>query len=148
MSSAMPSAPYPPYYHDDEPRRWLSAGLTALFVLIGLAIVIAVMAPMMRGAMPMWAINWSPGDWLLQLLVLGVVIWIAVWIFRLIFWSATGMPYGPHRYYSHRAYRDYYRPWPMGLDPAVAVARERFARGEITREQLDQIVRDLGHATV
>ena len=30
-------------------------------------------------------------------------------------------------------------------DPAVDAARERYARGEITKEQLDQIVKDLGY---
>lgn len=30
-------------------------------------------------------------------------------------------------------------------DPAVDAARERYARGEITKEQLDQIMKDLGY---
>ncbi len=31
-----------------------------------------------------------------------------------------------------------------GTDPAVVIARERFARGEIAKEELDEIVRALG----
>lgn len=42
--------------------------------------------------------------------------------------------------------RSSYRAGPRygGGDPARAIARRRYARGEITREQYEQIVRDLG----
>jgi uncharacterized membrane protein len=48
-------------------------------------------------------------------------------------------PYNRQRYWRRR-YRDY---WAPDDDDAVQVLRQRYARGEITREQLEQMTRDL-----
>ncbi len=68
-------------------------------------------------------------------LLLLLILWLAFFVLRVAFWSqrhryrryggGPGGGYGPHR------------------DPARMIARERYARGEITREQLDQILTDL-----
>ncbi len=144
MSTSLTSNPYPTYYRDDEPRRWMYGGLAALFVLIGIAIVASVTFPIMRGEMPNWSVTMTPGNWLLQLIAIVVTIWIALWLFRILFRSLAGPSYSP--YYRYRyAHRDDYGHWPIAADPSLGIARERFARGEITREQLEQITRDLGH---
>ena len=127
-----------PYY---DPRRWLYAGLVALFALLGVSILIAVAVPVIRGEVPAWQISEAPWDWLLGLLGVVIAIWIAVAIVRVVAWGVLGPGYA----YRHdrRAWRHYYRHWGGPFDDAVATARERYARGEISRDQLDQIVHDL-----
>jgi len=65
-------------------------------------------------------------------LLLFLLIMVAFFVIRVALWS------GRRRYYG------YGRPQGMHRDPAVMVARQRYARGEITREQYDQIMTDLG----
>jgi uncharacterized membrane protein len=63
-------------------------------------------------------------------LLLFFIVWISFFVIRILLWSGRSRggygPRGPHR------------------DPAVMMARQRYARGEITREQYDQIMTDLG----
>jgi len=66
-------------------------------------------------------------------LLVFLLLWIVFFAVRLVFWTRRGYGGyggrgGPHRY----------------PDPAVMVVRQRYARGEITREQFDQIMSDLG----
>ena len=74
----------------------------------------------------MW--GWYEGGWwmlfggVIFILFWGAVIWLAVWAVRR--FSAGNPPGGNH----------------TPLD----IARERYARGEITREQFEQIKKDLG----
>ena len=132
---------YPARSWDDDPRRWLLAGVSALLVLVGVAVVISVAIPLFRGATPSWEITSPPWSWVVGLIGLLIAIWMIAWVIRIFAWGLWGPAYGwgnRHRFYHH-----YYRDWAMGYDPAVVTARERYARGEITREQFDQIVRDL-----
>jgi uncharacterized membrane protein len=55
-------------------------------------------------------------------------IFAVFWFIRWAFWPWRG--YGPRRY------------WRYG-DQAYYILRERYARGEITKEQFDQMTRDL-----
>jgi putative membrane protein len=72
-----------------------------------------------------------PGAWAGFLLVF-LLLWIAFFAMRVVFWTRRG--YGGYGGYGGpRRYRD----------PAMMIARQRYARGEITREQFDQIVSDL-----
>lgn len=73
---------------------------------------------------------------------------VIVGIVLLIVWAARS---GEHQHM--HAGGPYYRlpQQPPGggypqRDPAVDVARERYARGEITKEQLDEIMRTLGYS--
>jgi uncharacterized membrane protein len=144
VSSSSSSDQRPESYVDAglDPRRWLYAGLTALFVLIGVAILVAVAVPASRGQLPSWSTDVAPWNWILGLIGILIAIWIVMWLVRLLLWGAWGTPY----YYPHSRhyYRHYWAGGPFGPDPAVEIARERFARGEITQEQLDQILRQLG----
>jgi uncharacterized membrane protein len=144
MSTASPPYARPQSYVDAglDPRRWLLAGLAALFVLIGVSVVIAVAVPVLRGGSPTWSTDSAPWNWIVGLIGLLLAIWIVVWVVRIFTWGVWGAPYSPgywRHYYRHR----YYRGGPYSADPAVDIARERFARGEISQEQLDQILREL-----
>ncbi|MGA8543188.1 MAG: SHOCT domain-containing protein [Thermoplasmata archaeon] len=66
-------------------------------------------------------------------LLLFLLLWVSFFLIRMAFWSSRG----PRGYYR-------YRQRGMVRDPAVMAARQRYARGEITREQYDQIMTDLG----
>jgi len=69
--------------------------------------------------------------WFGGLLVILLIVWIGFMILRITWWTHRrwGGPYGRG-------------PGP-GHDPAPAIARARYARGEISREQFDQIMSDL-----
>jgi uncharacterized membrane protein len=62
-----------------------------------------------------------------------ILLWVSFFIIRMAFWSSRG-----YRGFQGR------RGQGTGRDPAVMAARQRYARGEITREQYDQIMTDLG----
>jgi len=62
-------------------------------------------------------------------LLLFLLLWVSFFVLRIALWSGRGRG-------------GYGRPG-MYRDPAVMVARQRYARGEITREQYDQIMTDL-----
>jgi putative membrane protein len=62
--------------------------------------------------------------------LLFLLVWIVFIVIRIAFWT-------------NRA-RGGYGPQGRRRDPAVMAARQRYARGEITREQYDQIMTDLG----
>jgi len=65
-------------------------------------------------------------------LLLFLILWIAFFVVRMVVWTRRGF-YGRWGYGGPRRY----------ADPAVMAARQRYARGEITREQFDQIMTDL-----
>lgn len=64
--------------------------------------------------------------------ILGVLLllWGTMLLLRVAFWA------GRRRY-------GYGGPAGRRFDPAILAARQRYARGEITREQFEQIVTDL-----
>jgi len=136
-----PPSPAPPWADAVDPRRWLYAGLAALFVLVGLSVVVSVLSSIWHGQVPSWSLSSAPWNWILGLIGIVIAVWIVVWMFRLLLWGVAGVPYhdGHWRHY----YRHYHRYGPFGPDPAAEIARERFARGEITQDQLDQILGQL-----
>lgn len=131
-------------YSYDDPRRWLYGALAALFVFLGLGIFLAILIPTLQGATPTFDFTSASWTWVWQLVALVVTIWVIFWVVRLVVWGVAG-PYEA-RYY-RRAWR-HYRDWGLGYDPALATARERYARGEISRDQFDQLAGDLGRAPV
>jgi uncharacterized membrane protein len=59
-----------------------------------------------------------------------LVVLLVLFTLRIVFWSRMwGYRGGPRR--------------SPGWDPAVVTARQRYARGEISREQYDQLMTDL-----
>jgi uncharacterized membrane protein len=128
-----------------ETRRHIVAGLTVIFSLIVLAIVVGVVASILSWQWPTGPVLWSSWSWLPTLIIVLLTLFIAVWVLRVIFWGLGMAPY--RRYYARHGSRYGYARRPFGGDSAVLIARERFARGEISKEQLDQIVRQLGEGS-
>ena len=125
-----------------DPRRWLFVGLAALSVLIGMAIVLDVAVSLWRNRAPSWSFGAAPWSWVFGLVGFLIAIWIVVWVFRVLFWGLWGGPFLGH-YWRHH-YWHYYPRGPFAPDPAIEIARERYARGEITPEQFDEIMQQLG----
>ena len=99
--------------------RWMWYGLAAMFVLIGVAAVLAVY----YGGLGTSSFNF---DWVWNIIGLLFVVWIFSMLIRGGWWG--------------RGYR-YRRRW-YGNDE-YQILRERYARGEITKEQFEQMTKDL-----
>ncbi|HLM92075.1 MAG TPA: SHOCT domain-containing protein [Thermoplasmata archaeon] len=125
---------YPPYT-GEAPRRpiwpWILLGGVVITIVL-LVVYLLYLGPFSGtgpGGRPYYP--FFGGFFLIFLLV-----WVGFFALRMALW---------------RGYRSRYPaghgqgPGPGGRrrDPAIMVARQRYARGEITREQYDQIVTDL-----
>jgi uncharacterized membrane protein len=99
---------------------WIWAPVGVLLTLGGIAIAVGLLYGRPQGPVP-----WFPffGFWafLWIFLLFGVVRWLL--------WPGWGYRWG---------WRGYWRG-----DDAVDIARERYARGEITKEQFEALIRDL-----
>ena len=109
---------------------WIAIGI-GIAAIVAIALVFVLLANGVIGSnsgpRPGWGV-W--GGFLLVFLI----VWIAFFVIRIALWTGRrGSGYGGYGRYGgpHR-------------DPAVMAARQRYARGEITREQFDQIMTDLG----
>ena len=103
-------------------RRLVVWGLVGLFVLVGISIALSWLFFSVRPVgtfYPFFPFGWFGGLFLFFL----ILVWVARWIF----WPWR-YAWGPH---GHRP------------DAAFQILRERYARGEITKEQYDQMARDL-----
>ncbi|MGI0132725.1 MAG: hypothetical protein ACREDK_06515 [Thermoplasmata archaeon] len=116
--------PSPPHEH----RHELAIVVGILLGLIATAFLLAIFlrpevmrAPSVVTFGGLWALFW-----------LLVVFLFVIWILRASIRGLTGSYHGPRRYGRH-----------FGMDPATQIVRERFARGELTRDQFDQMMRDL-----
>lgn len=120
------------YPHTNR-RRYVGIGLAVMLLLIGVATVIWALTPhpVVSGAS-------SGFGWPFGLFGLFFLLWFVFAIcarpWRRWWWGAPG--YGP---YGWRGYG--YRRW--GRDPALEALRERYARGELTKEPFDGMMRDL-----
>ena len=105
--------------------KWLWIGLAIMPVLIGAGVFLSIL---LNGS----AVLANPGSvWA----ILGPVIGFSFLFFWIFTWA--GHP-ASRRYWRRR----YWRYGPED-DEALQVLRARYARGEITKEQLDQMTRDL-----
>jgi putative membrane protein len=101
--------------------------------IIGIILVVGIAAaifffygPAAVGTYPYYGWWWFPFPWFFII----PVIFLAFFAFRWIFWGGWGG-------------RWYYQQYQ---DRALEILKERFARGEITKEQFEQIAKDLeGH---
>jgi uncharacterized membrane protein len=125
-----------------ELRRRMFAGLTGVLVLIALAAAVGIVGALLTGQWPSAPAAWTAWSWLPTLIIVILAVVVAVWVVRMIvtgFGGPTDLPR------VERPRRRYRYPIASGRwDSAVVVARERFARGEISEEQLDRILRQLG----
>ena len=141
--SATSNAPLPdrpPWGYEDS-RRWVHVGLAVLLALIAAAVALSIAAAVLNGVGLPGPAPSPPWDWIVGLIGVVIAIWLVVWIVRFVLWGLAGdLP--PGRYY-RRYYRRHHHDGIPGIDPATAIARERFARGEISSDQLAQILRTL-----
>jgi putative membrane protein len=113
-------------------RRIVGWGIIGLIALIGLSI-----------ALSLYFAPWRPGGgfdypfffpfhfgWLDAIFLIFIVFLVARWFFGL--WRGGG---GGGGYYSY--------PDQQRQNTAASIVRERYAKGEITKEQFEQMMRDL-----
>lgn len=105
-------------------------GLSVMLILLGIAAVISALNPV-RYATSTLQLPLIPrfgwiGSLIGSLIGLFILFFFLSWIFS---WP-----------WSSRRYRTYGLPWG---DSAVHIIRERYAKGEIAKEQFEQMMRDL-----
>lgn len=110
---------------------WAVVVLLGLFVLVPLA-VWAVLALM--GHAPAW--GFAPFGFLFFPFGFLLFLLFGFFLFRLAWW---GSGWGGRRW-GYWGPHGHWDGWPVG---AEEIARQRYARGELTREQFTQIVNDL-----
>jgi putative membrane protein len=103
-------------------RRIVSLGILGLIAMIGISIVLSLYFSTRHGAFyyPFFPFHFG---WLGGILLLLIIIWVARWLFWP--WRA--------RYYPYR-HQD---------EDAESILKVRYARGEIAKEQFEQMMRDL-----
>ncbi len=111
-------------------RRIIAFGLAAIVAVIALlgalALVIGISRPTGVGYYPFFP--FFGFGWIGALFAFFFVFWIGRWIFWGWGWGWGG--HYPRRYWRYR-------------DESYYIIRERYASGEITKDQYDQMMRDL-----
>ncbi len=111
-----------------HPRRWIGWGFAFLLVVIGISIVASLILFALRGA--------GTGAGFFPFFPFGFG-WIFFLLFFLFFWGMRWWGGWGWGWYGRGG-----RYWRYG-DDAHAILRTRYARGEITKDQFDQMMRDL-----
>ncbi len=109
-------------------RRLVSIGFVAFLILVGAAIAVSAVFYALRSPTapyPYFAFFPFGFGWFFGLFFL----FFLFWGFRWWMWGGRWR-YGPYRYWHHG-------------DSAEAILRERYARGEIGKDQFEQMMRDL-----
>ena len=115
--------------------HWLPIILGVVFAGVAAVLLLVLLFPAGFGlSSPPSPYRYGLGGFFLVFFVLIV----AFFIVRVAFWSTRTSRYG-RRYGRGGANGPYY-----GANRPVMVARMRYARGEISKEQFDQIMKDLG----
>jgi len=116
-------------------------GLVVLFVvLIVVALATAVLVPLAQGQSVSWSNFVSSYDWLVAAFIIILVIALALYATH----QTLGYPEGRRERRRRRRGRDEPIVSAPGPDTAVAIARERYARGEISSQQYNLILGELG----
>jgi putative membrane protein len=106
--------------------RYVAWGLLGLIILVGASIATSIIffAPRSSGTFypvfPFFPFHFG---------ILGVIFLIFI-----LFWIARWLLFGPWKGRYHAGYHE---------DDAHEILRERYAKGEITKEQFEQMIRDL-----
>ncbi len=128
--------PYPGGYPRGPPRRrvpWFFNGLFVLFAAVSVVLLLVLLFPASFGYHPV-AGGFGPFGLFGGFLLFFLFIMVVLGVVRIALWSSRG----------RGDYRSGYGGGGGGRRyGAFAIARERYARGEITREQFDQIMQDL-----
>jgi putative membrane protein len=115
-----------------RPHRWILVGVAILLGLIGTVLLLILLFPASFGYRA-GTLGIGPFGFFGAFFLLFIFVLIILWVVRIAMWSSRTRGYG---YYG----RGYGGGRRYG---AFAIARERYARGEISREQFDQIMQDL-----
>jgi len=116
-------------------------GLVVLFVvLIGIALASAVLVPLAQGQSVSWSNFVSSYDWLVAAIIIILVIALTLYATH----QTLGYPDGRRERRRRRRGFDEPAVSAPGSDSAVAIARERYARGEISSAQFSSILNELG----
>jgi putative membrane protein len=121
--------------YNRDPRRVFWYGLTVMFILIGIAAILSVIfnSHTFPNTFSGWiSVAGSVVDGLIGLFFLFIFIWAIVWFARTIGWISKSSRYSGHNW----------RWWDH--DDALEILRERYAKGEISKEQYDKMREDLG----
>lgn len=128
----------------------MRGGTRGLLIVLGVLVVIALLGPLlggwgMMGPGMMWGAGWPRGaGWDGRGVIGSLGLWMALgWLSMLAFWGAVVLGV----VLLVRALAGGGRPAngapPRADDPALEILRRRYAAGEITREQYEQMRADL-----
>jgi putative membrane protein len=106
------------------PRIWILVPIIGVLVVVGLAVAFFFYGPHAVGVYP-WYGWWFP----FPLFFIIPVIFLVFFGFRWFLWGGWG--WGGRWYYNQYD------------DRAVEILKERFARGEITKEEFERMAKDL-----
>jgi putative membrane protein len=108
-------------------RQIVGWSIVGLIAVIGVAVVLGYFVPQQGGGFyrPFFLF---PFGWIGGIFLVLVIFWVA----RRIFWPWRRGGAHRYRYYTNN-------------NTLESIIRERYARGEITKEQFDQLRRDLEH---
>ena len=111
----------------DRNRRIVGWGIIGLIAVIGVSIALSLYLASWRTGGLSYSFFPFHFGWVGGIFLIFIVFWIA----RRFFWPWRG---GGGGYYSH--------PHQQRPD-AISIVKERYAKGEITKEEFEQILRDL-----
>ncbi len=138
MSAPAPVSPYyqPPGYGmrpRRRRRRWLAVAIGIVLVVAALVLLLIFLYPTSFGLTG----SSGPGTGVFggAFLILFLLI-LVFFVVRVVFWTSRAGRYGPGGGAGGGG--------PYGPDRPAMIARMRYARGEISKEQFDQIMKDLG----
>ena len=113
--------------------------LVLIIVLIVVAVASAVLVPLAQGQSVSWSNLVNSYDWLIASIIIILVIVLALYASH----KTLGFPEDRRERRRHRRGHDETTGSASGPDAAVAIARERYARGEISSDQMEKMLREL-----